>query len=425
MKLPPTNVQARPDPAAQNESLQIARLFLKTMKARRAYATWGIAVLIGMVFALQLYVGHMDANAAFIRMGALYPPRVFEQGEFWRLASCTLLHADWMHVGFNVYVLIILGVFVERILGTPRFLILYVCSAFAGSIGSLFFLGQGFSVGASGAVWGLLGAHAVLAFRPSGLLPALMLPGVKKAAMINLGLNVLYSFRPGVDMWAHFAGGASGALVFLVLSRAVPRVPKTLQETIPAQVPTPKAMWPLGLGAMFVLISLTGIAIAVGKPLELDSAPAFERVDNDWLGLSVELPSELLAHTEQVTDNDSRELVLGNAVEATMLVRVFTLAVDGPQMSAAEVEQELASIESLAVPPEGATQARPPERLEIAGHQALMVRDRLVESGLSLDRLFVLYTDRLVRITVYRWPGFDEASPEGTALRIAESVRVL
>ena len=54
-----------------------------------------------------------------------------------------------------------------------------------------------------------------------------------------------------------------------------------------------------------------------------------------------------------------------------------------------------------------------------------MVRDRLVESGLSLDRLFVLYTDRLVRITVYRWPGFDEASPEGTALHIAESVRVL
>lgn len=417
-------MQAQPDPVAQNESIHIARLFLATMKARRPYATWGIAVLIGLVFALQLYVGHMEVNASFIRMGALYPPRVFEEGEFWRLASCTLLHADWMHVGFNVYVLIVLGIFVERILGTPRFLVLYVCSAFAGSVGSLFFLGEGFSVGASGAVWGLLGAHAVLAFRPTGLLPELMLPGVKKAAMINLGLNVLYSFRPGVDMWAHFAGGACGALVFLVLSRAVPRVPKALQETIPAQVPTPKAMWPLGLGALVVLISLTAVSVVVGKPFELDAAPVFERVDDDWLGLSVELPSGLLGHSEQVTEDDTRELVIGNAVEDTMLVRVFTFVVDGPPMSAADVEQELSSIESLAVSPEGARQVRPPERMTIDGRQAVMVRDRL-ENDIFLDRLFVIYANRLVRVSVYRWPGFEQASPEGTAQRIAESVQLL
>ncbi|MFT5354031.1 MAG: rhomboid protease GluP [Polyangiales bacterium] len=421
MNLPPPHVPAKPDLAARNESIRLAQAFLAKVKSRRAYATWGIAVLIALVFALQLAIGHMDSNAAFIRSGALYPPRVFEEGEFWRLASCTLLHADWMHVGFNVYVLLVLGIFVERIIGTPRFLILYVCSAFAGSVGSLFFLGEGFSVGASGAVWGLLGAHAILAFRPTGLLPALMLPGVKKAAMINLGLNVLNSLRPQIDMWAHFAGGAAGALVFLALSRGVPRVPQTLQEIVPDQVPTPKILWPLGLGAMLTLVSLTGIAIVQGKPFELDTAPVFERVETEWLGLSVELPSVLLERTEQATEADARELVVGDAVQDTMMIGVFVVEV--PPMGPAEVEQQIASLEGLAVP-EGATRLRPPERVSVGEHQALLVRDRL-ENEIFLDRVFVLYSDRLVRVTAYRWPGFDEATPQYTVMRIAESVQLL
>lgn len=395
------------------------------MKARRPYATWGIAVLIGMVFALQLYVGHMDSNAAFIRMGALYPPRVFEQGEFWRLASCTLLHADWMHVGFNVYVLVILGIFVERILGTPRFLVLYVCSAFAGSVGSLFFLGEGFSVGASGAVWGLLGAHAVLAFRPTDLLPELMLPGVKKAAMINLGLNVLYSFRPGVDMWAHFAGGASGALVFLLLSRSVPRVPKTLPSSpgdiFPAKVPAPKFMWPLGLGALLGLLSLTGVAVAVGKPLELDVAPAFTRVDHEWLGLSVELPTDLLERSEQEVDGAARELIVGAAVEDTMMVAVFVAP--HPALSAAEADAEVASLETLEAPA-GGRHVQEPQRVSVGDFPAMLVRDEL-ENGILLDRVFVVYPERLVRVTVFRWPGFEQASPQGAAMRITESLLLL
>lgn len=420
MDLPPPPVPVAPNPAAQNESVQIARLFLTKMKARRAYATWGIAVLIGIVFALQLAIGHMDTNAAFIRAGALYPTRILEHGEFWRLASCTMLHADWMHVLFNVYVLVVLGVFVERIIGTPRFLVLYVCSAFAGSLGSMFFLGEGFSVGASGAVWGLLGAHGILAFRPAGLLPALMLPGVKKAAMINLGLNVLNSFRPQVDMWAHFAGGAAGALVFLALSKGVPRVPQARQP-VADQVPAPKFMWPLGASAMLVLVGLTGVAFVQGKPFELDTAPTFERVDYEWLGLSMELPSPLLERVEHVTNVDTRELVAGDGVEDTMVVGVFH--VQQPSLSAAELEQQIASFEDLDVP-EGASRRQPPEREAVGEQQALVVHEQLANE-VALDRVFVFYPDRLVRITVYRWPGFDAATPEDTALRIARSVRIL
>ena len=420
MKRPPLHVPAAPNPAARNEEIHLARLFLTKVKSRRPYATWGIAVLIGLMFALQLFVGHMDTNAAFIRMGALYPPRVFEQGEFWRLASCTLLHADWMHVLFNVYVLVVLGVFVERIIGTPRFLVLYVCSAFAGSVGSLFFLGQGFSVGASGAVWGLLGAHGVLAFRPTGLLPELMLPGVKKAAMINLGLNVLNSFRPQVDMWAHFAGGAAGALVFLLLSRGVPRAPTSLQDSVPAQVPSPKVMWPLGAGAMLLLVSLTGVAIAQGNPFGVDTAPVFERTESEFLGLSVELPASLLERTNEATDNAARELIVGDVVQDTMMISVFVLE---DAFTPAQIERELTALEASGVP-DGATRIQSPERTRVAGQPALVVRDRL-RSDVLLENVFVFHPDRLVRVTVYRWPGFDAATPADTAVRVAESARPL
>jgi rhomboid protease GluP len=149
------------------------------------------------------------------------------EGEWWRLASATLLHGGLMHVAFNGYVLFSLGNFVERLLGPSRFLLLYVVSGVAASCGSLL-LNAGVSVGASGAIWGLLGAEAALAFAPNQLLPSSMRKDAQRATVVNLVLNTLVSFLPRVDWAAHFAGGAAGALVLLsgvVLSRTARSVP--------------------------------------------------------------------------------------------------------------------------------------------------------------------------------------------------------
>ncbi len=205
--------------------------FAAVVKKRKPIATWSIAALIAVIFACELLLGGPGSPPVLVRMGALVPSRIAD-GEWWRLLSCTFLHAGWVHVLLNVYVLVILGEFLERIIGPARFVVLYTFSAIAGSLGSALLLKAEMSVGASGAVWGLLGAHGILAFRSNGLLPSALIPGAKKAAKINLVINILNSFRPYVDMWAHFAGGAAGAVLFLsgLLTRTLPKLGEMEQE---------------------------------------------------------------------------------------------------------------------------------------------------------------------------------------------------
>ncbi len=185
--------------------------FAQLLGARKPIATYAIMGLIGMTFLLQLLPTSANTTEKLIEMGALSRPHVLE-GEWWRLASATLLHGGLMHVAFNTYVLYALGSLVERLIGPARFLILYVLSGVAASMGSLM-LGAGLSVGASGAIWGLLGAEAALAFGPNQLLPTTIRQNAKRATVVNLVLNTVVSFLPRVDWAAHFVGGAAGALL--------------------------------------------------------------------------------------------------------------------------------------------------------------------------------------------------------------------
>lgn len=190
--------------------------FSDRVQSSTPIVTYGLVGIVVCVFIAQLVTG-MDLTYELVAQGALYPPSVFEGGQWWRLLSCTLVHGGLQHALFNTFVLFTLGRFLEPVMGSARFALLYVVSAIAGSAASLMMLGGTVSVGASGAVWGLLCAHAVMAFKPEGLLPSAIVPGAKRAAMINLGLNLFVSFLPNIDMWAHFGGGLAGALVFLAM----------------------------------------------------------------------------------------------------------------------------------------------------------------------------------------------------------------
>jgi len=187
--------------------------FSELLSSRKPRATYAILGLIAATFALQLASGSTTSMRRLIDMGALVGPLV-AQGEWWRLASSSLLHGGVMHVAFNTYVLFALGSMLERLLGTARFLVLYVVSGVAAALGSTLFIG-GVSVGASGAIWGLLGAEAALAFGPSTILPGSVRRSAQRATLINLGINTVASFIPHVDWAAHFTGGAAGALLIL------------------------------------------------------------------------------------------------------------------------------------------------------------------------------------------------------------------
>jgi len=233
------------------EQARQRREFAELLNARKPIATYAVLTLIGVTFGLQFLAGSGSVDAALLEMGALAHQRVM-QGEWWRLASATLLHGSLMHVAFNGYVLFALGNFVERLLGPSRFLVLYVVSGVAASCGSLL-LNAGVSVGASGAIWGLLGAEAALAFAPNQLLPSSIRRGAQRATVVNLVLNTMASFLPRIDWAAHFAGGAAGALV--ILSGMV--LPRTARS-----VPADGVGWRTlagVLGALFFAAALYGV----------------------------------------------------------------------------------------------------------------------------------------------------------------------
>lgn len=136
-------------------------------------------------------------------------------GEWWRLATAPFLHAGLWHVGLNMFALWILGSIVEPLLGRWRFVAVYLVSALAGAVASYAFGNPGvISVGASGAVFGLLGA-TIVALRTLNR----DVSGVLVLLVINLVLGFVF---PGIDWRAHLGGLLAGML----LTAAMVSVPR-------------------------------------------------------------------------------------------------------------------------------------------------------------------------------------------------------
>jgi rhomboid protease GluP len=238
--------------------------FFRGMNTRRPIATYGLLGAIGCMFLLQSFFAPqsgdaLEQNVFMLSMGALFPPLV-EEGQWYRLVSAGFLHGGLMHVGVNSFVLYLLGGQTERVLGSVRFLLLYTVALLAGSFASLQFLGNGMSVGASGAVWGLLGAQVALAYGRPPVLPKSVAESIKPLAKQNILLNVGISFLPGIDAAAHFGGGLAGAALLAsgLLYRKSGR--SIVAEGVPRALPYLAAVCVAGLA--------WGVAMAIteGKP---------------------------------------------------------------------------------------------------------------------------------------------------------------
>lgn len=132
--------------------------------------------------------------------------------EPWRLLTVVLVHSTGFifHVLLNMYTLWIFGQLLERLLGRVRFLALYLISALAGSVGVVLLSAPSAQVvGASGAIFGLMGAFLVIQRR---------LGGDARQLLVLLGINLVIGFVPGLNIaWqAHLGGLVGGALVGLI-----------------------------------------------------------------------------------------------------------------------------------------------------------------------------------------------------------------
>ncbi|KAK1306910.1 Uncharacterized protein QJS10_CPA10g00349 [Acorus calamus] len=148
-------------------------------------------------------------------MGALNWKRVVWKGEWWRLFACVWLHAGVVHLLANMLSLLFIGIRLEQEFGFAKIGVLYVISGFGGSLMSAFSIQSKISVGASGALFGLLGAML------SELITNWSIYANKFAALITLiviiGINMAVGFIPHVDSSAHIGGFITGFLLGFVL----------------------------------------------------------------------------------------------------------------------------------------------------------------------------------------------------------------
>jgi membrane associated rhomboid family serine protease len=173
-------------------------------------------VLIGLnviVYLIEITSGSggLDGVSGKIVIDfGLFGPSVAE-GEWYRLLTSGFLHANLLHIGFNVLLIFFLGRLLEPALGTPRFVLLYFASLLAGSLGVMLLDPNALTYGASGAVFGLAGATFVIA-RGRGM------DAVAAEIGFLIVFNLIFSFAvPHISIGAHIGGLVGGVLCALAI----------------------------------------------------------------------------------------------------------------------------------------------------------------------------------------------------------------
>jgi membrane associated rhomboid family serine protease len=186
--------------------------------------TWSIIALCALVYILQVLPG-----SSVTQVLLYYPPLTY--AEPWRMITALFVHSQGsiFHILFNMYSLFVFGPILERMLGRGRFLALYLLSGFGGSVAVLLLSPNTPVVGASGAIFGLLGAFFVIQRR---------LGGNNIQLLVVIGLNLVIGFFPGLNIaWqAHVGGLIAGAAVALAYLRTRRPDQRTIQVAVVAGI---------------------------------------------------------------------------------------------------------------------------------------------------------------------------------------------
>ena len=138
---------------------------------------------------------------------------LISEGEYWRLFTPIFLHGSFMHLLFNMFSLYLFGPELERLVGKVRFLTIYFLAGIAGNIATYLLQDWNYvSVGASGAIYGMLGAFAALVYYTKHLLPQL-----KQIIVPIIVIGVIMTFiQPGINTTAHIAGLITGFIIGII-----------------------------------------------------------------------------------------------------------------------------------------------------------------------------------------------------------------
>lgn len=171
-------------------------------------------------------------SGTLITWGAIYKPLIIE-GEWWRLFTAMFEHIGLMHLLFNMYASLFIGIYLEPLMGKLLFTVAYLVTGIAASVTSAWWHDNSVGAGASGAIFGLYGVFLLL------LLTNLIDQQTRKSLLSSIGIfvgyNLILGLRAGVDNAAHIgglvAGVVCGAVIYLHLKD---RSNKTLEKIIAA-----------------------------------------------------------------------------------------------------------------------------------------------------------------------------------------------
>lgn len=188
----------------QEDQAKVSDVF----KPKKPIVTYTLIILNLLAYFLPALMGNSEQVYTLF---ASYGPFI-KMGEYYRLLTAAFLHANLAHLLFNMYALWIIGMQLESFIGKSRFLLVYLFSAIAGSLLSVIMTPTAVSVGASGAIFGLLGALLYFGYHYRVYLGTVIKSQIIPVIIINLILGFML---PGVDNAAHIGGLIGGALIMI------------------------------------------------------------------------------------------------------------------------------------------------------------------------------------------------------------------
>jgi membrane associated rhomboid family serine protease len=206
-------------PECSKQRTRVRTLRSTTNEPVVTYALIAINVIVFLASG-EFGIGSTSGGSQLFNKFALNGPDV-ANGDYWRIVTGGFLHAGLLHILFNMYLLFLLGRMLEPAIGSVRFAIVYFVSLFAGSLGALIVSPDVLTVGASGAVFGLMGAAAV-ELSARGINP--METGIGGLIIFNLLFSFVFS---GISIGGHIGGLIGGAATgFLFLQADQRHIPR-------------------------------------------------------------------------------------------------------------------------------------------------------------------------------------------------------
>ena len=275
----------------QIAELEEARRFLHFLK-RPPHITYGLLGLMVVYFITTLFMtpSMLDAltqpemmTPALLRLGAKFPP-LMEQGQWWRTITALFLHGGLVHLLLNGFSLYSVGMIAENLYGKPRYILLFFLTGVLSILAS-YWTSASISVGASGAIFGIVGALATIGQIRKKVIPVRFRVAFGRNLLFLIGLNLVVLMGvPRIDHAAHIAGLLGGVgFAFLFKDKLLPPV-KSRRQILRIQIFSAAT-------ALVAVIALLfgGLHAAGNQAMPFPENTEYRELDD--LGISIEVLS--------------------------------------------------------------------------------------------------------------------------------------